>query len=773
MSPSENSTNSTGMNVSAAPGVFLMTNNFETGGSERQFATLARALDPAAYRLCLGCIVSKGAFLEGLGDVPAFPLGGSLYGAKSLQTRLRLARHLRREKIAVAHAFDFYTNLTMIPAARLARVPVVIGSQRQIGDLLTPAQFRAQLASFRWCDVVVCNSRAAAAPLLEHGLPQSKIAVIGNGLPVSAFAQPEPALPRRPDLLRVGMVARMNAQYKNHSLFLRAATLVASRFPHVEFVLVGDGPLRSELEQQAEALGIRHRVQFLGERHDVDAVLASLDISVLPSASESLSNAILESMAAAVPVVATRVGGNPELINDETGILVEADAEAALAGGMERLLRDAGLRAMLGSKAREFARRRFSVESISRQYEELYCDWLERKTHHRVNPRSRPKISGRSGNDSANDRLRVTIIAPTLRYVGGQSVQADLLLRHWRDDPKIEARLLPVDPPLPFGLRWIERIPVLRTSVREPLYLWKLWRELRNTDIAHIFSASYYSFLLAPAPASWIARLRGKRTLLNYHSGEARDHLQRFPRARKTLANVDRLIVPSAYLVDVFREFDLEAQSVPNVVDLEQISFRPRGALRPHLVCTRGFHPYYCVDVVVRAFAEVQRQFRDARLDLVGGGPTESEIRALVQQLNLRNVNFAGVVSRAEIGRYYDEADIFINASRVDNMPLSILEAFAAGTPVVTTAPECMRYLVEHEQTGLLSETGDATALAENVIRLLRDPELSSRLARTAHEESRRFQWKSVRTQWLQVYESLAPRKIAQYSSAEDCGVLK
>ena len=352
-------------------------------------------------------------------------------------------------------------------------------------------------------------------------------------------------------------------------------------------------------------------------------------------------------------------------------------------------------------------------------------------------------------------------------------MQADLLLRHWRDDPKIEARLLPVDPPLPFGLRWIERIPVLRTSVREPLYLWKLWRELRNTDIAHIFSASYYSFLLAPAPASWIARLRGKRTLLNYHSGEARDHLQRFPRARKTLANVDRLIVPSAYLVDVFREFDLEAQSVPNVVDLEQISFRPRGALRPHLVCTRGFHPYYCVDVVVRAFAEVQRQFRDARLDLVGGGPTESEIRALVQQLNLRNVNFAGVVSRAEIGRYYHEADIFINASRVDNMPLSILEAFAAGTPVVTTAPECMRYLVEHEQTGLLSETGDATALAENVIRLLRDPELSSRLARTAHEESRRFQWKSVRTQWLQVYESLAPRKIAQYSSAEDCGVLK
>src|SRR3569832_560302 len=112
---------------------------------------------------------------------------------QSMRTRYRLARHLRRHRVAIAHAFDFYANMTMVPAARLARVPVVIGSQRQLGDLLSPAQFRAQLAVFRFCDRVVCNSRAAARPLIDHGLSESKVVVIGNGLPAEAFARAIPA----------------------------------------------------------------------------------------------------------------------------------------------------------------------------------------------------------------------------------------------------------------------------------------------------------------------------------------------------------------------------------------------------------------------------------------------------------------------------------------------------------------------------------------------------------------------------------------------------
>lgn len=355
-------------------------------------------------------------------------------------------------------------------------------------------------------------------------------------------------------------------------------------------------------------------------------------------------------------------------------------------------------------------------------------------------------------NRPANDRMRIAIVAPSLRYVGGQAVQADLFLRHWENDTEVEALFIPVDPAMPVGLGWLERIPFLRTLVREPLYFITLWRGLKDVDIAHLFSASYWSFLLAPAPALILARMRGKKTLINYRSGEARDHLRRFRSARPLLSKADLLVVPSGYLVDVFREFDLQAHVVPNVVDSSQFPYRIRRALQPHLICTRGFHPYYCVDDVVRAFVEIQRAFPEAKLDLVGKGPVQASIEQIVQTSGVAGVNFCGVASRQNIGRFYDQADIFINASKLDNMPVSVLEAFASGTPVVTTAPEGMNYIVEHERTGLLSPVGDPRALAQNAIRLLREPELAARLSANAYEQSRGYLWDAVRQQWLDIY---------------------
>jgi glycosyltransferase involved in cell wall biosynthesis len=353
-------------------------------------------------------------------------------------------------------------------------------------------------------------------------------------------------------------------------------------------------------------------------------------------------------------------------------------------------------------------------------------------------------------------KLKVAIVAPSLRYVGGQSVQADLLMRLWKNDPDVEVNFLAVDPPLPGPLALAEGIPVLRTFLREPIYFWHLWRGLKGINVAHIFAASYWSFLLAPAPAWFFARLRRKRSIINYRSGEARDHLQRFRSGRFVLSRVDEIVTPSGYLVDVFREFGLRAIVVPNLVDLSQFRYRERNPLRPHLVCTRGFFEYYSVDVVVKAFAEVKKEYAEAQLDLVGGGPLESAIRKQVVDLELTGVNFVGVASRQQIGKYYDQADIFINASWLDNMPVSLIEAFRAGTPVASTSPDSMPYLVEHERNGLLSKVGDEKALAANVIRLLRDPALAASLAKNAYEDSRKYTWKVVREQWLKVYRELA-----------------
>jgi glycosyltransferase involved in cell wall biosynthesis len=364
--------------------------------------------------------------------------------------------------------------------------------------------------------------------------------------------------------------------------------------------------------------------------------------------------------------------------------------------------------------------------------------------------------------NSASRRLRIAIVAPSLCYVGGQSVQADLLLQHWRGDPEVHASFIPIDPPFPTGLQWIRSVPFLRTIVRTPFYLAGLWRGLRDADVAHIFSASFTSFLVAPFPAWLIARIRGRKTLINYHSGEARTHLRGSGIARAVLKRADRIVSPSGYLVDVFREFDLSAESVPNMVDFSQFSYRERRPLRPHLVCTRGFHPYYSIDVVIQAFSLVKQQYPEAQLDLVGGGSLEDEMRRLVSDLKLTDVNFCGVASRAGIGHYYDRADIFINGSRLDNMPVSILEAFASGTPVVSTAPEGIRYLVEDGRTGLLSLVGDPRALAVNVLRVLRDPALADRVSTSAFEELHRYRWQTVRQQWLRLYRKLAPQAVKQ-----------
>lgn len=361
------------------PGLFLMANTLETGGSERQFATLARELRLDQFELKLGCLRKYGPFAEGLEGIVEFRPEGSLFGLKSQRVRLALGRYLRANRVAIAHSFDFYSNFMLIPSARLARIPVVIGSQRQLGDLLSRFRNIAQHTLFRWCDRVVCNSRAAARVLERNGISKRKIAVIPNVLVVEAFADCTPALPAIPNGLRVVMVARMNDPAKRHDVFLKAAARVASKHSKVDFVLVGDGPLRRSLEAMAANLGLQGRVIFLGDRSDVPAVLASSDISVLSSDSESLSNTIMESMASGLPVIACQVGGNEELIRDgENGFLVPAGNDEKIAERIEMLVSRREQRKSLGATAKRDAQI-FTVERVCGEYASLYMSLLEEK----------------------------------------------------------------------------------------------------------------------------------------------------------------------------------------------------------------------------------------------------------------------------------------------------------------------------------------------------------------------------------------------------------
>jgi glycosyltransferase involved in cell wall biosynthesis len=352
--------------------------------------------------------------------------------------------------------------------------------------------------------------------------------------------------------------------------------------------------------------------------------------------------------------------------------------------------------------------------------------------------------------------LRVVIVGPSVRTLfGGQEVQANLLVRHWQDDAAVKISFVPNNPAPPHWLGWVERIAYLRTVVRLPIFLAALWRATKDCDIVHVFSASHPSFLLAPFPAWLIARRLGKKILINYHSGKASDHLRRSAVARAILRRTDALVVPSTYLIQVFREFGVKALVVPNIVDSTQFFYRPRHSLRPLLLCTRNFEFCYRIDLVVQAFAEVKKIFPGAHLCLVGKGREENGIRRLVGELGVRDVEFAGPIAHDRIGDFYAQADIFVNASEIDNMPGSILECFASGLPVVTTSAGGIPYLVEPERTGLLCEVGDWQGLARNIVWLCRDQALAFNLTRNGYEQSLLYRWEAVRTAWLNAYQSL------------------
>jgi glycosyltransferase involved in cell wall biosynthesis len=334
-------------------------------------------------------------------------------------------------------------------------------------------------------------------------------------------------------------------------------------------------------------------------------------------------------------------------------------------------------------------------------------------------------------------RLRVAIVAPSLGILGGQAVQADRLLEAWRDDPDVEAWLVPVNPAPPAFMRRAAALKYVRTCVTQCLYLPSLVRELKRADVVHIFSASYSSFLLAPLPAIAVARALGRPTVLNYRSGEAPDHLRRSAIARRAIASVTTNIVPSRFLVDVFASFGIPATSIPNVLDLERFRFRERVPLRPHLVSTRNFAALYNVGCTLRAFEIVQKRWPDATLTLVGTGAEEAQLRALAAALRLKHVTFTGAVPPRDIAAHYARADIYVQSPNIDNMPTSVLEAFASGLPVVSTEAGGVPAILTHGEHGLLAPVGDHERLAQHVLTLLDSPELAGRLIARARASCR------------------------------------
>lgn len=353
--------------------------------------------------------------------------------------------------------------------------------------------------------------------------------------------------------------------------------------------------------------------------------------------------------------------------------------------------------------------------------------------------------------------IRVLIVAPSFDILGGQSVQAARLMERLQEEPSLDVGFLPINPRLAGPLRHLQKIKYVRTIVTSVAYVLSLLLRVWKYDVLHVFSASYFSFVLAPTPAILIGKLYGRKVLLNYHSGEAEDHLQRWRRtAIPTIRLVDTVIVPSEYLVRVFKEFGLRAHAIHNLIDTSRFCFRERAPLRPVFLSNRNLEVHYGVDRVLRAFAIVQSKLSQATLNVVGDGSQRRSLENLAHELGLRNTSFKGQVDPNLIWETYDAADIYLNGSEIDNQPLSLLEAFACGLPIVTTDAGGIPDIVFDKVTGMVVPRGDYQQMAERAITLLENPSATNQMIERGRQECRKYSWQAVRSAWLSVYHQLA-----------------
>lgn len=350
----------------------------------------------------------------------------------------------------------------------------------------------------------------------------------------------------------------------------------------------------------------------------------------------------------------------------------------------------------------------------------------------------------------------ICLVAELPPPAGGMAVQAQLLTRLLR---AAGHRVINVPTnPLAVDSRW-RRWPLLRGLINFILFLGELPRACSKADIVHVFSHSYLSFFLFSLPPILCAKLLRKPVILHYHGGAADSFLKRWGIvARPFIKMAQRVIVPSGFLREAFARHGVGAFEIPNVLAAE-FTFRMRQPLRPRFIMARHLEPAYNVGCGLRAFRLVLDRHPEASLLVAGGGRERTALEQLARELGISgHVTFTGAISNEGIRQLYDECDVYLNSSNVDNQPVSILEAFSSGLPVVTTAAGGIPYMVNDGVDALLANVGDAPALAQRALRLFEEPDLAQRLIENGRLRTEAFQWPAVYRQLQTVYAQVLTR---------------
>ncbi len=661
----------------------LFTDRFIHGGTERQFVQALRHLDREKYEILVGCLARRGPFLA---DVEAMQLPVFEFPSKSLRnwSAVEWIQHaawfFRERQVDLVHAFDFYTTLLCVPAARRAGIPVLASRRDVVRSDSLP--LRLLLAAVcRFADGVVVNSQAAGAPLARlNGSLAARIHLVRNSVDLAVFDRARAfrqatrvQLVGDETTCLVGTVSALRPE-KQVDMFLRAAALAAPSMAGVQFVIVGDGSERQPLERLGAALGLAGRMIFLGDRADVPSLLGALDVLVLSSRTESSPNAVLEAMAVGKPVVATRVGGTPELVEDgATGYLVRVGDDAAMAARILELARNPELRRRMGAAGRARAEREFTPAQMARKLDELYQRLLTRR-----DPVARILQIGNYPPPVCGWSLHTQVVDRELTARGADS------------------RVMDIGPGRTVGGRGC--IPV-RGGLDYAAKL--IANRLRGfTFQIHVNGDSWKGYALALA-AALVGRLTGKPAVLTFHAGPSQIYFPRsggfwrhafallFRSCAEIICNhepVKKLIegygVPAARVHAIPAYSTQYGEEIPVPLPLQVEQFLTQH--EPRLFSYSLFRPEFTMDVLFESLARIREKY--PRAGLLLAGPREVPAEAVEQMRRLgvaEAVLIPGNLPHAEFLTAVQRSDVFVRTHLRDGVCTSVLEALALGVPVV------------------------------------------------------------------------------------------
>ncbi len=733
-----------------------------TGGAEKQIFELAKRLPKDRYNVFVASMEAQGetsqSLIESIGCRLQIFRVIRIYGLSGLIQGFKFRSFLRHNSIDVLMTYHFGSDIWGTFWGHLAGVPLIISNRRDMGFWRNKSHVMTYKLIKPWVNIIVGVTLSIKEMVMKtEQVCEDKVKVIYNG--VDHQQKPVDVTKKRREIgLRPEDMVIMHAAnlrpVKGHKYLIEAFAQASHNYPDIKLALIGKDELNGQLQNLAEKLKVKDKVLFLGQRTDVEELLPLSDICVLPSLSEGMSNAILEYMAYGKPVIATRVGGNPELVTDGfNGLLVEKENVDQLTEALLTLLHDKDKRTLMGQNGLLKIKTEFTMETMMAKYENMFKEIA-------LSPCWAPR----------NDTIKVLHLVSSGGLFGAERVILNLSSRGKEVDSFVGALNNQHNPHLEL-IEEADRLGLKNVVFNsQGQFDLRTIREIRkflvDNDIDILHTHNYKADIVG----FFATRTTGTKWMATNHLWQGTDKKLRFYEMIDAfiLKFAQKVVSVSNVINDDLLKKGLNKdrlQVIDNGIPLENFSrkfpvdqiraeFGEKPNERAVLIAGR-LSVEKGHDIFLKAAARVIDKSKDVKFIIVGDGPLSENLKQLTKDLKLSDYTvFTGI--RKDMPAIYASCDIMVNSSYNEGLPMTILEAMASHLPIIATNVGGVGKVIKNQENGILLEPGNAETLADAILELTGNGQKRKEFAQKAYQlVCERYSDQRMADQYQQIYTQL------------------